>query len=545
VNLHYDLSIPHLQKSLALHRSLLSLIPTPRSEHEVIRLVVDSIYEHFPDCRCSFSLLSDTGKVEILYSRAAEGLPSIIGKIFDISRVEGLQESFRVGLVSAVPDIRENPLMAPFAPALLQFDGTVSRLDVPVPDYDGNTCILSLTHPSPVQWDGATVELLREVAEPIGLLLRDARTREKLLRSEELFREFAENVQAVVWMTAMPENRIVYVSPQYEVIWGRSPRHLYEERSSLLDTIHPEDRDRVRTAFERQAFDTYRQEYRVVRPNGEIRWIRDRGFQVFDGEGLLRRVVGIAEDVTPLRETEQRLEASRAQVASNAKFAALGEMASGIAHEINNPLAVIHGLAVQLQELFRDGHEPSPMVIESLASMEKMSNRIAGIVKGLRTFSRTSTADPMTDADLSAVAEESAAMCEPKLKVAGIEFKVSISPAAVNVRCRPSEISQVIVNLVNNSFDAVTALGHGWVKLEVKAEGGKAFIIVEDSGPGVAPESRERIFQPFYTTKEVGKGTGLGLSISKGIVEAHGGVLLLDTTAKITRFVVQLPGDTP
>jgi two-component system cell cycle sensor histidine kinase/response regulator CckA len=545
VNLHYDPSIHHLQKSLSLHRSLLALIPTPRSEHEVIQLVVDSIYEHFRDYRCSFSLLSKGGIVEILYSRASEGLPSITGKVFDISRIEGLQESFRVGLVSVVPDVRNDLKMAPFAPQLLELGGHISRLDVPVPNYDGRTCILSLTHSSPIHWDSATVELLREVAEPVGLLLRDAGTRGKLQRSEELFREFAENMQAVVWMTAIPENRIVYVSPQYELIWGRSPRHLYDDRISLLETIHPDDRVRVKGALERQAFDSYKQEYRVVRPDGEIRWIRDRGFHVFDADGLVRRVVGIAEDVTPLREAEQRLEASRALVASNAKFAALGEMASGIAHEINNPLAVIHGLAVQLQELFRENQAPSPMVIESLASMEKMSNRIAAIVKGLRTFSRTSAADPMTSANLNAIAQETASMCEPKLKAAGIQFTVSLPSSPVIVRCRPSEISQVILNLVNNSFDAITARGSGWVKLEVQAQRGSAYIVVEDSGAGVVPDSRERIFQPFYTTKEVGKGTGLGLSISKGIVEAHGGVLFLDDTAKITRFIVELPGDSP
>ena len=170
-----------------------------------------------------------------------------------------------------------------------------------------------------------------------------------------------------------------------------------------------------------------------------------------------------------------------------------------------------------------------------------MSNRIAAIVKGLRTFSRTSAADPLTPANLNAIAQETGAMCEPKLKAANVPFSVTLPDETIAVRCRPAEISQVILNLVNNAADAVAAVGSGWVKLEVSCEAERARIVVEDSGAGVPAESREKIFQPFFTTKEVGKGTGLGLSISKGIVEAHGGVLFLDVSAKITRFVVELP----
>jgi PAS domain S-box-containing protein len=545
VNQRYEPSIQQLQQSLSLHRSLLSLIPAPRSEYEVIRLVVDALYNHFPDYRCSFTRLAENGEAKIIYSRQSENQHSLTGKTFSLVSMKNLEDAFRAGLVNVVGDIRECPRMAPGLAAMLEFGTNLARLDVPIPDFEGKTCLLSLTFPKPMDWENATVELVREVAETVGLLLRDARTREKLLQSEALFREFAENVQAVVWMTALPENELVYVSPLYEKIWGRDRNHLYESRLTLLDTVHPEDRSRMEVALERQSREKYEQEYRIVRPDGEVRWIRDRGFHVLDEQGQPRRVVGIAEDITPLREAEHRLDASRALVTSNAKFAALGEMASGMAHEINNPLAVIHGLAVQLQELFREGVTPSPMVVESLASMEKMSNRIAVIVKGLRTFSRTNAGDLMAPADLVAIVQETAAMCEAKLKASAVSFTLILPLGPFRVRCRPAEISQVMVNLMNNAFDAVMVQGEGSVRVELSCGRGVARLLVEDTGVGVPPLARERIFQPFFTTKEVGKGTGLGLSISKGIVEAHGGVLFLDAKAKITRFVVELPSLEP
>jgi PAS domain S-box-containing protein len=342
-------------------------------------------------------------------------------------------------------------------------------------------------------------------------------------------------------MADLTTNQAVYVSPNFEEIWGRPVKSILEDINLFFEAIHPDDRERVRLAHSKQQEKGMDQIYRVVKPNGETRWIKDRGFVVRNESGEAYRIVGVAEDITALHETEERLEATRAQMISNAKFAALGEMASGIAHEINNPLAVIHGLTVHLQELFHGERASPSMVIESLASMEKMCNRIAAIIKGLRTLSRHTEGDPKVFCDLNGIVQETMAMCDAKLRHEDIQLKIGLPSSRVMVPCRSNEISQVLLNLVSNAVDAVNSHSSDRsIFVGVTSSNGLARIVVEDSGPGIDPAQRDRIFHPFFTTKEVCKGTGLGLSISKGIVEAHGGTLFLDTSAKTTRFVVEL-----
>ncbi|HEY8279973.1 MAG TPA: ATP-binding protein [Bdellovibrionota bacterium] len=530
-----------LRQSLFLYRRLLSLMNTPRSEDEVIRLVVDSIYEQFPAFRCSFSHFETDGKVYVAYVRQPDSMPELNGKVIDLSFfptfLGKLYDSKRAVVVN---DISKEGILAPLRIPLFAFSGNVARIDIPFEEADGKIGMLSLSHPEPQEWDENTVALLTEVAELVGLMLREARVQEKLRSSEALFRQFAESVQVVFWMTEVSKE-MLYVSPAYEQIWGRSIRSLFENPFSFIDAIHPEDRERVRQAVQRQAEEPYQQEYRVVRPDGSVRWVKDRGFQVRDETGKVRRMVGIAEDITALREAEDTLEATRAQVVMTTKFAALGEMASGMAHEINNPLAVIHGLAVQLQEVFRSKQVPTKMVTESLESIEKMSNRIAGIVKGLRTFSRQTAGDPMTPTDFGSILQETMAMCEARLRASDVEVTVSLPDSPPWISCRSSEISQVILNLVSNAFDAVHGTPIKAIAVNLETKGRFARLTVEDSGTGIRADLRDRIFQPFFTTKDVGRGTGLGLSISKGIVEAHGGTLSLDTRTKSTCFVVELP----
>jgi PAS domain S-box-containing protein len=534
-------STQDVSQRLAFYRGLLSLVGTRQTEEELIRAVVDMAQAHFPDYRATFAWISESDQARIVYSAQPASMPPLTGKNFDLSLLGPHAKHLRRGEPLILRDVRTIPGLEKFAAELAKMGGNISRLDVPFFDLEGSFGVLSLTSPTPVAWNEGSVAILKEVGDLAGLMIREARARARLERSEMLFRQFAENVQVVFWMTDVPKFEMLYVSPAYEKIWGRSVESLFREPMSFLNGIHPEDRERVRAAVARQSEDSYEETYRLVRPDGTVRWIKDRGFHVRDEKGEVYRVVGIAEDITALREAQDRLQTSQAQMASNAKFAALGEMASGIAHEINNPLAVIHGLTVQMQELFRNGSASTQMVLDSLASMEKMANRIAAIVKGLRTFSRQTEGDPMAPADLGGIVQETLAMCEAKLRAADIRVSLKLPPEKVSVKCRSSEISQVLLNLVSNAYDAVGSVRDRSIELEVGRREGRAWVSVEDTGPGIEPARRERIFQPFYTTKEVGRGTGLGLSISKGIVEAHGGTLILDTSSRKTRFVIELP----
>lgn len=533
------------QKILSLYRKLLAVMRMPKSEEEVVHVVIDSIAELLPAHRVTLSNVGADEKIVVAYSRSPAGEPVIpAGTVFDASAFPSHVNSLRSLQTLHTEDIREDPRIAPLLPSLRAFSPALSRMDIPFERNEGSISVLSVSSPSAGVWSDSVVELVTEAGALAHFVFRDLRNQVKLHQTETIFRQFAENVGVVFWMSDTTKAEMVYVSPAYEKIWGRPVESLYASPKSFLDAIHPDDRQQVERALRSQSTGFYEQEYRVVKPSGEVRWVKDRAFPVRDEKGQVFRVAGIAEDITPLREARERLEASRNQMAANAKFAALGEMASGIAHEINNPLAVIHGLAVQMQELVRrDGKKIAvDMVLDSYRDTERMANRIAGIVKGLRTFSRQTAADPMLPADLNSILTETLAMCTPKLRAAGIELELARPKERMGIQCRSSEVSQVILNLFSNAVDAVADAEKRKIRIEVvQQELGVARLVVEDSGHGIRPELADRIFQPFFTTKEVGKGTGLGLSISKSIIEAHGGKLFLDHGSPITRFVVELP----
>lgn len=232
---------------------------------------------------------------------------------------------------------------------------------------------------------------------------------------------------------------------------------------------------------------------------------------------------------------------TRAQAISKAKFAAIGEMASGIAHEINNPLAVIDGLGRQLRELEAEKRKANPTVLAHLSTIEKMVGRITAITKGLRTFSRQSDRDPLAPVVLSSLIAEAAAIFGARAEREGADFEIIAPTAHLRVSGRSSELLQVLINLLNNALDATEGMAERKVQLRVRQIDGVVELSVRDSGPGVPQALRESVFLPFFTTKEVGRGTGLGLSISKRIIEDHGGHLILDPSQPSTTFVVELP----
>lgn len=167
--------------------------------------------------------------------------------------------------------------------------------------------------------------------------------------------------------------------------------------------------------------------------------------------------------------------------------------------------------------------------------------RISGIINGLRTFSRDGNGDQMALVPVKQIVESTLTLCREKLKHAEILIQVDPLDDDLKARCRPVQISQVLLNLVGNACDAILALDEKWIRISAERRSDDVVISVTDSGPGIPTEVRAKLFQPFFTTKEIGKGTGLGLSISRGIVDGHRGTLMVDERCGNTRFLLQLP----
>lgn len=527
--------------SAALYKKLLSITKRKDSEEEVIRFAVDALSEHFSDYRVTYSNVYRNGQLEVIYTKQPGNMLQLVGLCVDISPVESLVKKFLNLEFVVTNDIVDSPLYKPRVEDFLKISGSRARLDCPLEVEDDFVGLLSLTHLEPTKWSPEIIETIKEVAELIQLMIRDARTRDELHKSEALFRQFAENINAVFWMTDNAKNVMIYVSPAYEEIWGRTRESLYQNPRSFMEAIHRDDIAQVRAAVEKQGEEKYEQIYRIVRPDGTIRWIKDRGFRLSEPDGEVRRVLGIAEDITPLREAIDQLKAAQSQMIAKEKFAAIGELASGLAHEINNPLAVIYGINTQLMEICRQKGEKDAVISDNLSTIEKMSKRIASVVKSLRAFSKKTDQNYRSQADLALICEETLALVRQKLQENGIHLSVNLPQGKTPISCRQSDISQAILHLVNNSIDALRDSESKELEITVDVEGGEAEFCIADYGLGIHEDLREKVFQPFFSTKEVGSGPGLGLSISKAIIENHGGRLEIERLSAPTKICFYLP----
>lgn len=230
-----------------------------------------------------------------------------------------------------------------------------------------------------------------------------------------------------------------------------------------------------------------------------------------------------------------------AKLVASSRLSALGEMSASIAHEINNPLAIVKGHASTLAKMFQRGVDDRDQLLASLDSIARNTKRMANIIDSLRKFSRDGKSDPFQIVRLKEIVDEALVLCRERFIHRGVHLIEPEIPDELFVQCRHSEILQVVVNLLNNAFDAVEDLDERWVRLELAQGHDITELSVVDSGRGVASHIQERMMEPFFTTKVFGRGTGLGLSISQKIVESHQGRLFLDVDSPNTKFVVQIP----
>lgn len=221
------------------------------------------------------------------------------------------------------------------------------------------------------------------------------------------------------------------------------------------------------------------------------------------------------------------------------KMSALGEMAGGIAHEINTPLTTI-SLNTELMEAYIDSED----AMKPLLNIRSTVARISKIIQGLKRFSHAGKGQVGSLATFGNLVEDTLCLCGEKLKHSSIEFRWDHAADDTVLLCQPEQIVQILLNLISNAVDAIKGTESPWIKVAVNELEDEIEITVENSGPAIPAEVRAKLMQPFFTTKEVGKGTGLGLSISSGIAKAHGGSLTLAENSEHTRFVLRLPPPT-
>jgi len=223
------------------------------------------------------------------------------------------------------------------------------------------------------------------------------------------------------------------------------------------------------------------------------------------------------------------------------KLVSLGEMATNIAHEINNPITIITGQLKMLEKSLNKIEADIERPLELTKKINKNFDRITKIIKSLRSVSRDDDERPFEEYELSKIFEGILDLSEQKLSMSNIDFKITGINSEQKLICRETEVLQVFLNLINNSIDSIEELSEKWIKVIVNEFEDDFEITIIDSGKGIPLETQVKLFEPFYTTKDIGKGTGLGLSISRGLIESHGGTLSYDNKSVNTCFKVVIP----
>ncbi len=355
--------------------------------------------------------------------------------------------------------------------------------------------------------------------------------------SEERFRQLAETINEVFWMADVASPRILYISPAYERIWGRTCESLYADPLSFLAAVHPDDRDRVQlTVAERQGRgESSDEEYRIVKPDGSVRWIRNRAFPVKDAESRVFRMAGIAEDITDRKRAEDALrDADRRK----------DEFLATLAHELRNPLAPICNAV----ELMQFAHVNAAAMEEARNVLKRQLGHLVRLIDDLLEISRITRGKLQLRKErieLDSAVRSAVEATRPLVDAAGHELTISLPAEPVYLDADATRIAQILTNLLNNAAKYAEKGGHIW--LTARAADHRVSVSVRDTGIGIASEHLAHIFEMFSQAMPALErsqgGLGIGLALVRGLVELHGGTIEAhsDGPGQGSEFIVHLP----
>ncbi len=378
-------------------------------------------------------------------------------------------------------------------------------------------------------WDG----LLMDITER-------KQTLEALRESEERFRQLVENISEVFWMISLDRPEMIYVSPVYEKIWGKSCESLYQQPRSWIDTVHPEDRDCLLASIEKLSTQEYDAEYRIVRSDGSIRWIRDRGYPVYDAQGRAYRRAGVATDITSHKQAE--LESDKALQRERE----LGELKSRFvamtSHEFRTPLSTIQSSA-ELLERYRDKLSQEKQLTH-LQRIQMAVDRMAQMLNDILIIGEAEAGKLKFNSAPLDLRQFCCDLVEELQQGSGKQHAIAFTSQCPDIHYNIDAklLRHILSNLLSN---AIKYSPKGTIiQFDLSCCDYKATFRIRDRGMGIPPEDLRHLFESFHRAKNVGaiQGTGLGLAIVKQCVDLHQGeIAVTSEVGKGTTFTVILP----
>ena len=360
--------------------------------------------------------------------------------------------------------------------------------------------------------------------------------------SEERMRVAAEAVNLGIWEWDLSKDEIWATNSRRALLGLPASGKIALE--DFICRLHLDDRDRVRHTIDDAIHSggDFDSEYRLILPDGIVRWMSMRGSVHFDDAGKPTRLLGISIDITERKQAELDAQRGRAELSHLSRVALIGEMSASIAHELNQPLAGILSNAAAGQRFIDKGDVNLREIREMLGDIIADGRRASDVVRGIRGMVKKKQVERRS-VDLNEVVMEALRMVSPDAVLRSCQLETSLDANLPVIEGDPVQLQQVLLNLVINAFDAMrdTAPSKRNVFIATQSNGdGTVRASVRDHGVGIAEDMRDRLFDPFFSTKT--EGLGMGLAIVRSIIEAHGGTITAENVDHCgARFEFVLP----
>jgi PAS domain S-box-containing protein len=523
---------------------ILEMIATSAPLADILTRIVLLMEAQADGLRCSILLLSNDGK-RVRHS-AAPSLPEAY-----VKAVDGLLIGPRVGSCGTamylkrpvvVTDVLTDPLWADYR-HLAKSCGLRACWSTPIISSHGDVLgSFAMYRQEPRGPNAEETRLIEAASQIASIAIEHQQDHIRLREREARISLAAESADLAFWVLYQEQNS-VWMSEKGRAMYGFS-LHEPLTRESLLSRIHPDERVAVEATFERARASqrTFEIEHRIVPPYGKARWVIVRGRFLWDEQGNVLEIIGVTIDVSAQKQSDLQLQGQREELAHLSRVALIGEMTASLGHELNQPLAAIANNAAAARRFFDRGQIDPVILKQLLGDIAAASHRAGEVINMIRGMARKGKST-LGLLNLNALIRDTLRLVHSDILIRETSVVTDLDPRLPDVEAAPVEIQQVLLNLIMNALDAVSALPPAQRRIIIttrRDEGPCAEVSVRDFGTGLPADGSEKVFDHFFSTKA--EGMGMGLTIARSIVEAHAGTLgAEDAEGGGARFFFRLP----